>query len=555
MFRTSRVVRAAQTIELSGRKALKIDDFAKVAVNDADVRLELSANALDRVATARALVDHHVEAGNVVYGLTTGFGKLKNVSVSRDELKELQDNLVLSHSCGVGEPMPIEEVRITQILRLNGLTQGHSGVRVELVEFLVRLFNAGFVPFVPRKGSVGASGDLAPLSHMAAAYMGYGQAYLRQADGTYKLMQAEEALRAIGEEAIQLQAKEGLALINGTEIMKSTGIVTLLRAENLVLAADGVAALSIEALMGTATPFDDRLAELKGCPGHRATSWNMRALLAESEVLKSHTDCDRVQDPYSLRCIPIVHGQVKNALNHVMQTMAVEINSVTDNPILFPETQEILSAGHFHGMPVSMTMDYLSAALCTVANISERRTEQLVNPDLSHMPGFLAPSPGLHSGYMIAQVTSAALCSENKVLAHPASVDTVPTSANQEDHVSMGTHSARKAREILENTESVVSIELMCAGQGREFHPEVTEGKGTRPLFTALREVVPKLEGDRFTYPDMEAARILIKDGSAVAAMVRFPSPPPPRFCATRCTHTHAHTHTHTHTYRSLPWT
>ena len=514
-MKASRVL--SSTIKLSGTKSLTLKEFEDVSRGNA-CKLELSANAKKRVQEARALVDYHVKEGNIIYGLTTGFGKLKNVAIKEHELADLQTNLVLSHCCGVGEPMPAEEVRITQILRLNGLTQGHSGVRLELVEFLVRMFNKHFVPFIPKKGSVGASGDLAPLSHMAAAYMGYGQAYLKK-DGKYVLMDAKKALAEIGETPIELTAKEGLALINGTEIMKSTAIVTTLRAQNLVLAADGVAALSIEALMGTLTPFDDRLAVLKGCGGHRATSHNMREMLKDSEVLASHRDCDRVQDPYSLRCIPIVHGQVKNALNHVAQTLATEINSVTDNPILFPDTKEILSAGHFHGMPISMTMDYLSTALCTIANISERRTEQLVNPDLSNMPGFLAPSPGLHSGYMIAQVASAALCSENKVLAHPSSVDTIPTSANQEDHVSMGTHAARKAREILENTESVVSIELLCAAQGREFNKHVKEGKGTARIMKTLRKVVPALEGDRFTYTDMEAALDTIRSGAVSDTM------------------------------------
>eukprot|EP01064_Diplonema_japonicum_P028611 TRINITY_DN4426_c0_g2_i1.p1 TRINITY_DN4426_c0_g2~~TRINITY_DN4426_c0_g2_i1.p1 ORF type:complete len:530 (+),score=182.48 TRINITY_DN4426_c0_g2_i1:59-1648(+) len=503
-----------QRIVLGGDRSLTLSELNGVSTGSLDVTLSLTEESREKVEKARRLVDHHVESGNVVYGLTTGFGKLKNVVISRENLPKLQENLVLSHCCGVGEPMPLEEVRIAQILRLNGLTQGHSGIRLSLVEFMVRLFNKGFVPFVPRKGSVGASGDLAPLSHMAAAYMGHGQAYLVAEGKEPVLMTATEALAAIGEEPVALDAKEGLAMINGTEIMKATAVLTVLRAQRLLVSADAVAALSLEALMGTATPFDDRLAALKGDPGHRATSWNMRQILAESEVLSSHADCDRVQDPYSLRCIPIVHGAVKTAVDHVTTVLEREINSVTDNPIIFPDTKEIISAGHFHGMPISMTMDYLSTSLCTLANISERRTEQLVNPDLSRMPGFLAPNPGLDSGYMIAQVTSAALCSENKVLAHPSSVDTIPTSANQEDHVSMGTHAARKAREILENTEHVVSIEMLCAAQGREFNKDLGEGKGTTKLVEIVRSVIPPLEGDRFTYPDMEAAVELIRSGA-----------------------------------------
>eukprot|EP01060_Flectonema_neradi_P010579 TRINITY_DN17669_c0_g1_i1.p1 TRINITY_DN17669_c0_g1~~TRINITY_DN17669_c0_g1_i1.p1 ORF type:complete len:531 (+),score=125.32 TRINITY_DN17669_c0_g1_i1:59-1651(+) len=506
MLKTCRILR--QTIYLTGEPNLKLEELKGLARGEGDVKLSMLDFCREKITTARKLVDHHVEEENVVYGLTTGFGKLKNVAIAKQDLRKLQDNLVLSHCCGIGEPMPIDEVRIAQVLRLWGLSQGHSGIRLELAEQLIRLFNKQFVPFVPRKGSVGASGDLAPLSHMAAAYMGYGKAYVKG-----ELMEASEALKAVGESPMQLEAKEGLSLINGTEIMKATAVLTLLRAEKLALAADGIAALSLEALMGTATPFAERLAKLKGDAGHMATSHNMREVLRDSEVLASHTKCDRVQDPYSLRCIPIIHGSVKNAIQHVRQVLNTEINSVTDNPIIFPDTGDILSAGHFHGMPVSMAMDYLTLALATLSNVSERRTEQLVNPDLSRMPGFLAPNPGLDSGYMIAQVASAALCSENKVLAHPASVDTIPTSANQEDHVSMGTHSARKSFDVLVNAEHVVAIEYLCAAQGREFHDQLAEGKGTRELRNLLRTVVPRLEGDRFTYTDMEHAAALIRSG------------------------------------------
>eukprot|EP00659_Diplonema_papillatum_P000452 gene452-659_t len=508
-----------QVITLTGRRTLKLSEFEKLCVNERDVVVQLTNESRKRIEVARELVEHHVKEGNIVYGLTTGFGKLKSVAIETKDLEKLQENLVLSHSCGVGPPMPIEEVRIAQVLRLNGLVQGYSGIRLELVEVMVRLFNKGFVPWVPCKGSVGASGDLAPLSHMAAAYMGHGQAYLLQPDGSHTLMPARDALDAVGEKPVVLQAKEGLAMINGTEIMKSTALVALSRAKNVALAADAVAALSLEALMGTATPFDDRLAVLKQDPGHRATSHNVRTALEDSDVLLSHTGCDRVQDAYSLRCIPIVHGAVKSAIHHVSEVLAREINSVTDNPIIFPDTKEIISAGHFHGMCISMAMDYLALSLCTLANISERRTEQLVNPDLSHLPGFLASKPGLDSGYMIAQVASASLCSENKVLAHPASVDTIPTSANQEDHVSMGPHAARKARDIAENTEHVVAIELLCASQGRSFHSELSGGRGTRLLQNLVRSYIPPLDGDRYTYPDMQLAFQLVRSGAVARSM------------------------------------
>jgi histidine ammonia-lyase len=332
-------------------------------------------------------------------------------------------------------------------------------------------------------------------------------------------MTAKAALKKLGEEPLVLHAKEGLALINGTEIMKAVGVLVCDRAMALSKLADATCALSIESLFGSATPFDKRLADLKGDPGHDRTSANIRACLKSSEILKSHAGCDRVQDPYSLRCVPQIHGAVKNAIAHVVAILEREVNGVTDNPILFPETDEVVSAGMFHGQQISMAMDYLGMSLATLANVSERRIEQLVNPDLSDLPAFLAPKPGLHSGYMIAQVAAAALASENKVHAHPASVDTVPTSANQEDHVSMGVTAARKARTILENTEQVVAIELLCAAQGREFHPELTAGRGAQALHEHLRESVPALFRDRYAHSDLEASVKVVRDGSALAAV------------------------------------
>jgi len=495
--------------------SLSIERLAPLVRGEA-LHLTVSAGARARVKAARTLVDELVQDEVVVYGVTTGFGKLKDVAIPSEDLVELQKNLVLSHSCGVGEPMPVEEVRIAQVLRLNGLLRGHSGVRPQTVDKLTRLFNSGFVPEVPRQGSVGASGDLAPLSHMAAAYMGHGRAQL---DG--RSMTAKAALKKLGEEPLVLQAKEGLALINGTEIMKAIGVVVCQRALELSKLSDAVASLSIEALFGSASPFDQRLADLKGDPGHERTASNVRACLKRSEVMKSHADCDRVQDPYSLRCVPQIHGAAKNAFAHVAGVLERELNSVTDNPILFPETGEVVSAGMFHGQPISMVMDYLGMALATLANVSERRVEQLVNPDLSNLPAFLAPKPGLHSGYMIAQVAAAALASENKVHAHPASVDTVPTSANQEDHVSMGVTAARKARTILENTELVVAIELLCAAQAREFHPEFAAGKGAQALHDHLRGSVAPLFRDRYVSTDIEASCALVRDGSALAAVER----------------------------------
>ena len=500
------------TLTLDGR-SLRVEDLAPLFRGE-PLTLALAPEVEARVRRARELVERSVEAGRPVYGLTTGFGRLKSVAIAREDLVQLQENLVLSHCCGVGEPLPDGEVRALQVLRLNGLLRGHSGVRFELVQSLVRLFNRGFVPLVPRKGSVGASGDLAPLAHVAAACMGHGRARVGGRE-----LDAADALRELGEEPLALAAKEGLALVNGTEAMTAVGSGAWLRAANLSKAADAVAALTIEALFGSARPFDPRLAELKGQPGHARTSDNVLRCLADSEVARSHADCDRVQDPYSLRCVPQVHGAFKAALAHAGEVLAAEMNSVTDNPVLFPDTGEVISAGQFHGQPIAMALDYLALGLCTLANVSERRVEQLVNPDLSHLPSFLTPRPGLNSGLMMAQVTAAALASENKVLAHPASVDTIPTSANQEDHVSMGMTAANKLREVVENTERVVAIELVAAAQAREFHRELRAGRGAQAAYQALRARVAPLDHDRFLHRDLVAAWELVASGELVRAV------------------------------------
>jgi histidine ammonia-lyase len=376
----------------------------------------------------------------------------------------------------------------------------------------------GFVPVVPQQGSVGASGDLAPLAHMAAAALGHGEAWLRGPDGLERLP-AARALEAIGERPLELDAKEGLALINGTEVMKAVGAGVWLRAANLSRAADVIASLSIEALLGSVAPFDPRLAELKGHAGHARVAANVRACMQDSQVLTSHADCDRVQDPYSLRCVPQIHGAFKAALAHVGEVLASELNAVTDNPILFPDTGETVSAGQFHGQPVSTVLDYLALSLCTLANVSERRVEQLVNPDLSKLPAFLTPKPGLHSGLMIAQVAAAALASECKSLAHPASVDTIPTSANQEDHVSMGVTAARKARAICDNVEQVLGIEVLCAAQAHEFHRDLRAGDGAEAAYQLVRTRIPALDADRFLHSDLTAARELVASGELVAAV------------------------------------
>lgn len=500
------------TLRLDGT-SLTLADLAPFFAGEA-LTLELTEAAKTRVRTARGIVDRAVAENQVVYGLTTGFGKLRNVAIAGDDLAPLQRNLILSHCCGTGDPMPAHVVRMILLLRINMLSRGHSGVRLETLERMIDAFHAGFVAYVPSRGSVGASGDLAPLAHLTAALMGEGEALV---DGVR--VPAAEGLAECGLDPVVLGAKEGLALINGTEVMLSLGLDAYFRAANASKLMDATAALSIEALLGSLKPFDDRIAKLKGQLGHALVAQNVRACLANSEVLTSHADCDRVQDPYSLRCVPQVHGAVKTALAHVAEVLANELNSVTDNPLIFPDTNEVISAGQFHGMPISMVLDYLSIALSTVANISERRIEQLVNPDLSRLPAFLTPDPGLHSGMMIAQVAAAALASENKSYAHPASVDTIPTSANQEDHVSMGVTAAHKARAIVTNVERVLAIEILCAAQGREFHAELSAGDGAAALRSAVRRDVPKLDADRYLARDIEVVVERILDGSLTQAV------------------------------------
>ncbi len=508
-----------KTLQLDG-SSLTLDDLAPLARGER-LRLEVAEKALPRVQASRDKVDRHVAAGDVVYGLTTGFGKLKNTAVAAGQLEDLQRNLVLSHSVGVGDPMPLHEVRLAQVLRLNSLLVGVSGVRVELVQALARLFNADFVPEVPQQGSVGASGDLAPLSHMVAAYMGFGHATV----GGERL-DAGKALERCGEAPLVLKAKEGLGLINGTEIMKAIGVCNVLRATNLSKAAEAIAALSVEALFGSSRPFQERLSELRPHAGGARAAANMRACLAGSEVLKSHADCDRVQDPYSLRCVPQIHGAFKSALAHVTEVLVSELNAVTDNPVVDAVRDEVYSAGLFHGQPLSTTQDYLGMAACTLANVSERRVEQMVNPDLSGgLPAFLVAEPGLNSGLMIAQYTAAALASENKSLAHPASVDTVPTSAGQEDHVSMGVTAARKTRQILTQVEQGLGIELVCAGQAREFHSDLRAGVGAEAAYAALRKYVAPLDRDRYLAPDLAAGAQLVASGELVAAVERAAGP------------------------------
>jgi histidine ammonia-lyase len=465
------------------------------------------------VQQSRAVVDKAVAKGATMYGINTGFGKLAGVRIADEQLSQLQKNLLLSHATGVGEPLRVEQSRLAFALRIHNLALGYSGVRLELLEQAIALWNADLIPVIPSQGSVGASGDLAPLSHMALPLIGFGHVH---ADGG--VLTGGQALAKLGRAPLELREKEGLALINGTQIMTAIGCLALHQAMLVAKAADVACAMTVEALRGSEKPFQARIHELRAHAGQAATAANLRALLAASKIVPSHVNCAKVQDAYSLRCAPQVHGAAKDGIRYALAVLVTEANAVTDNPLVFPGG-DVVSGGNFHGQPVSQAMDFLAIAVSTLANISERRIEQMVNPDISGLPPFLAKNPGLESGFMIPQVVAAALASENKTLAHPASVDTIPTSANREDHVSMGVTAARHAACIVANTAKVLGIELLCAAQGLDLGEPLAPGHGVARAYAALRRRVRGLEGDRFLAPDLARAEQLVLDGTLVAAV------------------------------------
>jgi histidine ammonia-lyase len=484
-----------------------------VALSRPGARVALGKQAKARVQKSRAVVERAVAGGGTMYGINTGFGKLAGVRIPDEQLAQLQKNLLLSHATGVGAPLRVDQSRLAFALRIHNLALGFSGVRLELLEQAMALFNAGYVPVIPAQGSVGASGDLAPLSHMALPLIGYGEVHCD--DGT--VLAGDKALGKLGREPLGLREKEGLALINGTQIMTAIGCLVLHEAVLLAKAADVACAMTVEALRGSEKPFQSRIHAIRAHQGQTATAANLRMLLAGSKIMPSHVNCAKVQDAYSLRCAPQVHGAAKDGIRYAYGVLATEANSVTDNPLVFPDG-DVVSGGNFHGQPVSQAMDFVAIAASTLANISERRIEQMVNPDISGLPPFLAKNPGLESGFMIPQVVAASLCSENKSLAHPASVDTIPTSANREDHVSMGVTAARHADLVVANTAKVLGIEFLCAAQGLDLGEKLAPGKGVAAAFQALRKVVPGLDGDRFLAPDLAAAERLVRDGTLVAA-------------------------------------
>ncbi|MFL6743332.1 MAG: histidine ammonia-lyase [Sphingomicrobium sp.] len=464
--------------------------------------------SMQRISAAAASVDRIVAGGETVYGVNTGFGLLANTRIPDDRLAELQTNLILSHSAGLGDPLPRHVTRLMIVLKLLGLGRGYSGVRREVIDALQALLDRDAMPVIPSQGSVGASGDLAPLAHLIAALMGHGSI---EVAGT--VMPAGAALQKLGMEPLQLGPKEGLALINGTQMSTAVALDALFMGERVFSAAIAAGALSVDALKGSVRPFDRRISELRGQPGQIRVAAALRELLEGSEILASHGRCGKVQDPYSFRCQPQVMGAALDLLDCAARTLTIEAAAVTDNPILFPDEDSAISGGNFHAQPVAFAADTIAMALCEVGSLSERRVGILVDPKMSGLPPFLTEDSGVNSGLMIPQVTAAALVSENKGLAFPASVDSIPTSAGQEDHVSMAPIAARKAGQIARNAAGVIAVELIAAAQGIDCHAPLKTSEKLRALHATVRELSPHLVSDRYWASEMAALQAAVLDG------------------------------------------
>ncbi len=491
---------------------LKPEMVEKIAFEPSAV--SLSSQALNRIKAGRKVVEKIVRENRTVYGITTGFGRFAEVRISPDDIDRLQENLVKSHATGVGQVFQPHQVRAIMLLQANQLAKGASGVRPVVAQQLADLLNSDIVPLVPQQGSVGASGDLSPLAHIGLVMIGRGQAFYEG-----RIVSGAAALEKAGMKPLILKAKEGLAITNGTEVMTAVGILNLLEAERLCKMADIAGAMSLEALRGTNVAFDPEIHRLRPHRGQQGSADNLRRLMQGSQIRKSHKECLKVQDAYSLRCMPQVHGATKGALQHIRQVLETELNSVTDNPLVIVNKDQVLSGGNFHGQPVALAMDYLGIAVAELADISERRISRLLDVSLSGLPGFLTRHGGLNSGLMIVQNTAASLVSENKVLAHPSSVDSIPTSANQEDHVSMGTIGARKAGQICDNVRYVLACELLCASQGLEFHKPLKPGKGGNAAYQAIRDRVKPFIYDREFHQDIEEIADLIQGNAILKAV------------------------------------
>lgn len=489
--------------------SLTLDKFIEVARFNA--KIELTEGAVGKVEKARALVDKFVEEDKVVYGITTGFGKFSDVVITGEETKTLQRNLIISHACGVGNPFDEEIARGIMLLRVNALSKGFSGARLSTINTLVEMLNKGVHPIIPEKGSLGSSGDLAPLSHMVLVMIGEGEAIYKG-----ERLSGKEAMDKAGIPTIELTSKEGLALINGTQAMTSVGAFTIYDAINLSKTADIAAALTVEALNGITDAFDEKVHMVRNQVGQMKTGENLLTLLEGSKMTTRQGEV-RVQDAYSLRCTPQVHGASKDCFEYVKEKVELEMNAATDNPLIFVDEEEVISGGNFHGQPMALAFDFLGIGISELANLSERRLERLVNPALSNgLPAFLTENGGVNSGFMIVQYSAAALVSENKILAHPASVDSIPSSANQEDHVSMGTIAARKAREILGNAKKVLAMEILGACQGIDLRGNKGLGKATDVVYNIVREQVSKLEEDRVMNLDINTCEEIIESNVLV---------------------------------------
>lgn len=470
-------------------ESLNIEDSVRIVRENVSVKL--SGSSKKQILASRKLVDEWIQKDRVIYGITTGFGEFKDVIIPKKDRVKLQRNLILSHSAGVGSYIPDHIVRLMLLFRINSLAKGYSGVRIELVEHLIKVFNSGIIPLVPSQGSVGSSGDLAPLSHLALTLLGEG--YCKVGD---KILNSKAALKKVGLKPIELYSKEGLALINGTQMMSAYTCMAIYEASRLSKIADISGSLSLDALRGTSKAFSGQLQKVRPHKGQSKSAKNLRKLLQGSEIMNSHKDCGKVQDAYSLRCMPQVHGSIKDTIEYCKGILETEINSATDNPLIFPESGEHIEGGNFHGEPIALIADFLSIAITELGNISERRTARLVDGSMSGLPRFLTGEGGLNSGLMIAQYTAAALVSENKVLSHPASVDSIPTSANQEDHNSMGSISSRKCFEVVNNTRKVIAIEFLCAVQGIDFLRPLKSGKGSEAAYTHIRKYSEHIKED-----------------------------------------------------------
>src|SRR5881396_2222983 len=494
-------------MQLSGQ-TLTLAEIAAVAFGDAPV--QTSPLARPRILASRKVIEEIIARDDIVYGVSTGFGKLSDVRIPHDALAELQLNLVRSHACGIGNPLSEPEVRAMMLLRANVLALGFSGIRLEIIDTLCELLNRRVSPVVPEKGSVGASGDLAPLAHLALSLIGEGEAFFQG-----ERMESREAFRRAGLEPVELQAKEGLALLNGTQAMHAVGGLALLRAKRLSRVADVSGAMSLEALKGTPVAFDPRLQNARPHPGQKAVAKHLLSILEGSEIRRSHLKNDpRIQDAYSLRCMPQVHGAVRCALSHCEDVFLVESGSATVNPLVFSESGDVISGGNFHGAPLALTLDYVAIALTDLMRISERRIERLVNPDMNEgLPAFLARQPGMQSGFMIAHVAAAALLNEAKVLAHPSSIDNVPTSGGKEDHVSMGMTSALKLRSIVDLAENLLAIELLAGAEALEHRHPLKAGVGVERAFATVRKIAPALTQDRSLSGDIARVAEAIRSG------------------------------------------